>query len=342
MMRLPSLQWAAPRTLTELTTRLAADPASTKLLAGGTDLIPNLKRRHQHARQLLWIGKIPELQGIQPAASGEVSLGASTTLTAITRNDHLRRHYPGLVRAVASISSPVLRNMGTIGGNLCLDTRCTYYNQSEEWRRSIDYCLKEAGDTCWVAPGSPRCWAISASDSAPLLAAIGAKVSLHSVAGEREIDVERLFVDDGIQYLAKRPDEVLTRIRLPAVSRSRSTYWKLRRRHSIDFPVLGVGAMVASDGGGRITAARVFLGAVASAPLSVDTSALLGQLPTEELVHTVAERARDLATPLDNTDFTLQWRRRMVHSYVDGALRELCGLPAKVVAPREGRFAIEV
>ena len=176
---------------------------------------------------------------------------------------------PASRRAVQSISSPPLRNMGTIGGNLCVDTRCTYYNQTEEWRRSIDYCMKAEGEICWVATSSPRCWAHTATDSAPMACALGAKVRLVSKDGERVIPIDDLYRDDGIQYLAKRPDEILTGLYLPAdatADRCRSAFWKLRRRGSIDFAVLSAAAAVWTAPDGTVEKARIYLGAVASRP----------------------------------------------------------------------------
>jgi 4-hydroxybenzoyl-CoA reductase subunit beta len=244
------------------------------------------------------------------------------------------------VRAVASLSSPVLRNMGTIGGNLCLDTRCTYYNQNEEWRRSIDYCLKEQGGTCWVATKSARCWAISASDSAPLLCAIGARVRMVSKRGEREIALSDLYQDDGIDYLRMQRDELLTEVILPKVddtknSGTKSTYWKLCRRGSIDYPVLGVGAALTMDGN-VVRDVQIYLGAVVSAPtLAADACDFLrGEKLSEEAIAEAATKARQVASPLSNTDYEIPWRKEMVGRYVEGALRELAGMPALIHPPR--------
>jgi 4-hydroxybenzoyl-CoA reductase subunit beta len=338
MLRLPSFKFTMPRTITEAATILAADPQHTRLVAGGTDLYPNLKRRHQSAETVVSLRRLASLRGIRRLADGGFSIGAMTTLTEITQSAELQSAYPGFVRAVATISAPVLRNMGTIGGNLCLDTRCTYYNQSEEWRRSIDYCLKEVGSTCWVAPGSPRCWAISASDSAPVLCAIGAKVRLVSTAGERMIDLVDLFRDDGINYLTKRRDEILTDVVLPAPEGQKTNYWKLRRRGSIDFPVLGVGVSLSTDAAGAVTRAKIFLGAVASSPIeaTVSESLLVGQILTESPIAAAAAQALKVATPMDNTDFLVNWRKTMVERYVDGALRETIGVQPKGMAPQAG------
>ena len=239
--------------------------------------------------------------------------------------------YPALARAVASISSPPLRNMGTLGGNLCVDTRCTYYNQSESWRRSVNYCLKKDGTVCWVATRSPRCWAHSASDAAPVLCALGARVQLISAEGERTIAVEDLFRDDGIDYLSKQPDEIIGDVLVPAEadsSRCRSAFWKLRRRGAIDFAVLSVAVALWTDSGGNVERARIFLGAVSSQPVRASDAerSLEGELLTEGGIAAAARLARRVATPLDNTDFQAPWRGKMAELYAAAALREAAGL----------------
>jgi 4-hydroxybenzoyl-CoA reductase subunit beta len=233
----------------------------------------------------------------------------------------------------------VLRNMGTIGGNLCLDTRCNYLNQTEEWRRSIDYCMKAAGTVCWVAPGSPRCWAVSASDAAPMLAALDAEVRLMSAAGERTLPLLALYRDDGIDYLAKRADEILTAVEVPAASAApacRAAFWKLRRRGSIDFAALSVAVALWVDAGGAVERARIVLGSVGSYPiLAADAAASLhGAVPSPEAIAAAARAARAAATPLDNTDFHTAWRGAMVERYVEAALREAAGLPVDRQPPR--------
>ncbi len=341
MMRLPPFSWRAPRALDEALAILDAEGDGARLLAGGTDLLANLKRRHQKAETLVSLSRVAGLRGVQGDPQDGVEIGAMTSLQSICRDRMLREHYPGFVQAVASISAPSLRTMGTIGGNLCLDTRCTYYNQNEEWRQAIDYCMKAEGSICWVAPSSPRCWAISAADSVPVLIAIGAKVRIDSAAGTREVPVESLYRNDGIRYLTLERGEVLTALLLPPADGTRATYWKLRRRGSIDFPVLGVGAALRLEGG-RVAAVRIVLGAVASAPLSaVDASSALAGAPlTEDAIAAAGKAARSLATPLDNTDFAMQWRARMVEVYVEGALRELGGLPARTTRPPHGTWAL--
>ncbi|MEE9393088.1 MAG: FAD binding domain-containing protein [Planctomycetota bacterium] len=341
MMRLPSFRFAQVETIEEAAALLAKDPDNTRLVAGGTDLWPNMKRRHQQAETVVSLAKIPGLTGISGDGKAATTIGAMTTLTDIASSEFMQANYPGVVRAVASISAPVLRNMGTIGGNLCLDTRCTYYNQNEEWRRSIDYCMKEKGSTCWVAPSSSRCWAISASDAAPVLCAINAEVELVSKNGKRTIPLADLYQDDGINYLLKSRDEILTRLILPTPGTWKATYWKLRRRGSIDFPVLGVGAAMNFAPDGSVQDARIFLGAVRSAPTRCEASeqAIIGAQLNESNIAEAATCARKASSPLDNTDFVVNWRKKMVERYVEGALRELGNLPETVKSPPHGNWA---
>lgn len=343
MLRLPSFQFLRASSLKDAAAILAGEGAAegenVRLVAGGTDLWPNMKRRHQKATTVVSLMGIPGLSGIN--ANGEVHIGATTLLDDVVRHAAVRERYPAFAAAVQSISSPPLRNMGTIGGNLCVDTRCTYYNQTEDWRRAIDYCMKEEGTICWVATSSPRCWAHSASDSAPMACALDAEVKLVSTQGERLIPLENLYKDDGIDYLAKRPDEILTALHLPAEStarRCRAAFWKLRRRGSIDFAVLSVAAAVWTDAAGIVERARIYLGAVASHPLPAQEAAdfLTGKKLDEETIAEAAKLARKVATPMDNTDFQTQWRGVMVQRYAEAALREVAGLDPGRLAPKHG------
>ena len=339
MLRLPAFQFHAPETAAEATRILAEDPANTRVVAGGTDLWPNMKRRHQGAKTIVSLRSIPEMSGICVDDEGGVIIGATTTLDQITRNETVQEKYPTLVKAIASISSPVLRNTGTIGGNLCLDTRCTYYNQNEEWRRSISYCMKAEGEVCWVAPSSPRCWAVSSGDSVPMLCALGAEITLHSTEGERIVPLAELFNDDGMHYLTKRPDEILTRVRIPAPSGERTGWWKLRRRGSIDYGVLSV-AVAGWCSGETTDRIEIWLGSVGSTPVRCSESIdhLIGKPLTAETIAEAAALARkgDGANPLGNTDFAPQWRGKMIEKYVDAVLREVAGLPVERLVPHHG------
>jgi 4-hydroxybenzoyl-CoA reductase subunit beta len=328
MMRLPPFTYLAPVSAADAAKLMADHGGDAMLVAGGTDLYPNMKRRQFEPRVLVGLRGIKELVGVRGTAGAGLVIGAGTTLSATARHPEIARHYPALATAAGLVSTPQLRNVGTLGGNVCVDTRCNYYNQSYQWRKAVNFCMKKDGEICLVAPGSPRCWAVSSSDTAPVLWSLGATVRLLGPAGERVIPIAELYRDDGIEYLAKRPDEVLTEIVLPPASGLRSAYLKLRRRGSFDFPVLGVAVALAMDGE-RVVRARIVLGAVASLPReAVEAGRLLaGQRLTAELIEETAARAAGPSRPLDNTDLTHPYRKKMTRVFVRRALRALAGLP---------------
>ena len=309
MIRLPPFTYLQPRTVGAAVKCLGDNGADAMLVAGGTDLYPNMKRRQFEPKVLVGVGGVAELRGVRGSARDGFTVGAGTTLSTVARHPEIVRHYPGLATAAGLVSSPQLRNMGTIGGNLCVDTRCNYYNQSFAWRKAIGFCMKKDGDICLVAPGSPRCWAVSSSDTAPVAWSLAANVRLVGPAGERVIPAEALYRDDGIEYLAKQPNEILTELILPPAEGRRSAYMKLRRRGSFDFPVLGVAVTVRLDGD-TVREARIVLGAVASTPRQATkaSAALVGQKLTREVIDATAELAAAPSKPLDNTDFTHPYR----------------------------------
>jgi 4-hydroxybenzoyl-CoA reductase subunit beta len=334
MMRLPNFQYRAPRTIEDAARWLSDAPLDTMLVAGGTDLLPNMKRRQQTPRTIVGLRHIDILRQIQHEPG--IVIGAGVTLSSIVADSQLRRVCPGLWQAASQIATPHLRNMGTVGGNLCLDTRCTYYDQGEEWRRSIGFCMKKDGQTCWVATSSPRCLAVSSTDLAPMLQALGARIRLISATGERVIDVADLYQNDGMHYMTRRPDEILTEVTIPTQAGWRSAYWKLRRRGSFDFPVASAAAAARFDPDGRVAEARVVLGAVASRPLTSGPASelLMGNRLTDENIAGAADAAFTIAKPMDNTDFELVWRKKMVRSLVMAALRELRGDDMKATRSR--------
>src|SRR6266478_4043663 len=265
MMRLPPFTYLAPVSVVDAVKLIADHGPEAMLVAGGTDLYPNMKRRQLEPTVLVGLRGIRDMIGVRGSAKAAMTIGAGTILSPVSKHAEIVRSYPALATAAGLVSSPQLRNMATIGGNVCVDTRCNYYNQSYQWRKAIGFCMKKDGDICLVAPGSSRCWAVSSSDTAPVLWALGARVRLIGAGGERTVPMPALYRDDGIEYLAKRPDEVVTDILLPAADGWRSAYLKLRRRGSFDFPVLGV-AVAARMDGDLVREARIVLGAVASLP----------------------------------------------------------------------------
>lgn len=326
MLRLPKFRYHRPATAAEAA-RIAADVGPAAMfVAGGTDLWPNMKRRHQTPSDVIALAGIAELRGMRGSAREGITLGAMTTLRAVEQEPALRADYAAVAEAARLVSTPLLRNMGTLGGNLMLDTRCTYYDQTFEWRESISFCMKKDGAICWVAPGSPRCWAVQSSDTAPLLSALGAEATLVSARGERRVPVDALYRDDGIDYLTKRPDELLTEVHLPAIDGWRASYRKLRRRGTFDFPVLGVGACVWLDGD-VIREARIRIGGAGSRPLpATEAEALLrGQRASAELIEAAAQAAFKTARPMDNTDHEVAWRKKVTPVFVARALRDCLG-----------------
>jgi 4-hydroxybenzoyl-CoA reductase subunit beta len=341
MMRLPVFRYLAPRTLREAARMLAAEAGGgAALLAGGTDLLPNMKRRQQVPGAVIGLRNVRELKGVRNGRG--MRLGAGLTLAEIVGSARVKDGYGALWQAAAQIATPQLRNMGTLGGNLCLDTRCNYYDQNYEWRKAIGFCMKKDGEICWVATSSPRCLAVSSTDTAPALIALGARVRLVSAEGERALPLRDLYRDDGIAYLARRPEEILVEVLLDGPgnrdaggasrssrgrSRWRSTYWKLRRRGSFDFPVLSVAAAVRSTVAGTVEEARIVLGGIASRPLGCDGAGegLVGAPLTDAAIEQAADRVWKVVRPMDNTDFVYHWRKRVTAAFVMYALRELRG-----------------
>ncbi len=305
---------------------LADNGGRAKLLAGGTDLLPKMKRRQMAPEVLVGIGHLDALRQLEVSPSGAPTLGAGTTLSQALRHPALREQQPGYLEAVRVVSTPALRNAGTVGGNLCVDTRCNYYDMTEEWRSAIGFCRKAGGDVCRVATSSPRCWAVSSSDTAPMAIALGATALLAGPDGMREVPVASLYADDGAAYLALAATEVLTALRLPASEGWRSAYQKLRRRASMDFPVASAAVALHLDGP-VVDGCRIVLGAVASHPLEVPSAADLlvgGELDDDAIDRAATEAAR-LAKPLDNTDLSFPWRKRMVKVIVERAVRQAAG-----------------
>ncbi len=325
MLRLPPFRYLAPRSLEEAAQMLAQEGEQAMLVAGGTDLFPNMKRRQFTPQVLIGLRNIAALKSISGSPEQGFRIGAGVTLTRLAEHPALLVYYPALATAAGSVSTPQLRNVGTIGGNLLLDTRCNYYNQTEFWRQSIGYCMKKDGDICLVAPGSPRCWAISSADTAPVLVSLDAQVRLVSVHGERVLPVRELFRDDGIDPYTRATDEILSEIILPSADGWRSVYLKLRRRGSFDFPILGVAVALRTADDGTVADARITLGAVASHPVEASEAAalLIGQRLTPEIVAEVATVAARRAKPLDNADLTINYRKQVTTVYIRRALSQL-------------------
>jgi 4-hydroxybenzoyl-CoA reductase subunit beta len=338
VLRLPRLDYLRPRSIDEAT-ELAAKNPGAMFIAGGTDLVPNLKRRQFDVTTLISLNALPSTRRIEGDAKRGVTIGAGATLDELAHHDLLAGPFRALAQACGSVSTPQVRYMGTLGGNLLVDPRCNYYNQTYAWRKAVGFCMKKDGDICLVARSSPRCWAVSSSDSAPAALALNAEVTLEGVQGTRRMPAASLYRDDGIAYTTKRADEVITAVHLPAtLGRTTSAYWKLRRRPAFDFPILGVAVAIAWEGS-AVREARGALGAVGSHPVDITAylEPLRGKRPAEDLIAEVAQAADKPSRPLDNTDLSHYWRKRMSKVYIERALRDACGLD-----PLAGRLTAQV
>jgi 4-hydroxybenzoyl-CoA reductase subunit beta len=328
MLRLPDFTYIRPTTLAEASRVLRDLGPEAMPVAGGTDVYPKMKRGQFTPRYLVSLGKVEEHRGIRREEGRGLWVGAGETLSAVANHERVRAAFPALSTAAGLVSTLQLRNAGTIGGNLFVDTRCNYYDQSFFWRQAVGFCLKKDGDICLVAPGSRVCLAICSSDTAPVLSSLGAEAVLVGAGGSREVPLDSLYRDDGIDYLAKQPDELLQGVWIPEEAFGwRNVYLKLRRRGSFDFPVLGVAAALRIDASGTCEGAKIVLTAVASAPKVVaDAPGVLCGRPVDEgAIDEAAELAMRVSHPLDNADMDYWYRKRMTRVYVTRALRQLAG-----------------
>jgi 4-hydroxybenzoyl-CoA reductase subunit beta len=298
-----------------------------QILAGGTDLLPSMKQKLFTPDYVMDIRGIEEMQGIQVRAGIGVEIGALTPLSTIEDSEFVRRNYRVLHEAVATVASPILRNMGTIGGNICLDTRCVWYNQSLQWRKSCGFCIKKDGDLCHVAPGGTKCWAAFSGDTAPALLCLNAELEIVGPVGVRRMAIKDFYTNVGDARMRLERHEMVTRVFLPQASSGwKGSYMKLRLRGSIDYPLVGVAVALKQNGAG-IEAARMAITAVNPAPLLVPGAdhALLGKKVDEHTATVVAELAGKTAKPLTTSALTPEYRREIVKVYAKRALMKAAG-----------------
>jgi len=323
VLTLPAFTWNRPATLDALLAQLAELKADGLVVAGGTDAVPNLKHGLHEPRAIVSITGIDELRYVRHEADG-LHLGPLVTLAALAEEPRVRAEFPSLAKAASLVASPQIRAMGTLGGNLCLDTRCTYYNQSYFWRESLGFCLKKSGTVCHVVPAGKRCVAAHSSDVAPVLIALGAEVEIASAAGRRTLPVDSFFVGDGVHNNVLVPGELVTRVFVPAASRgARAGYQKLRPRASIDFPMLSV-AFAARMEGGAVADARLVVSAIAAKPRSITGAAELarGRALDDALAAELGALAHKQCQPLINVAYDHDYRRAMVPVFVRRAVQE--------------------
>jgi 4-hydroxybenzoyl-CoA reductase subunit beta len=326
MLRLPRFRYHAPRELSELTAllaELARRGESVKLIAGGTDLLPNMKHEivtPVHVVSLQRVG----LRGVRADERG-LRIGAMTTLQEVADDPAVRAHLPALVEACTQIAGPQLRRMGTLGGNVLLDTRCRFVNQSYFWREALGFCLKKDGTVCHVVAKGRQCVAAACNDSVLPLLAYDARLRIVSASGEREIGIDDLFVSDGVKNNRLEADELLAEIRVPSPSpRLRCAFTKLRLRKSIDFPLLNLAVLVEADAAGGLERLDVLLGALGPKPKRIALGASIhGRRLDDALIAEVCKRVHASARPLTNVATDPEWRRAVLPVLVRRTLRRL-------------------
>lgn len=326
-MSLPDFKLLRPRGLEEAIRYLGEHAGNIRVLAGGTDLIPSMRQKLFEPEYVLHLRGIAALRGIRPQSDGGVEIGALTALRAIERSEFLQLHYPVLTEAAATVASPVLRNMGTIGGNICLDTRCLWYNQSLMWRKGCGFCIKKDGDLCHVAPGGSKCWAVFSGDTPPALLCLNAEIEIASALGTRRVPLRDFYTGLGDDYRRLRPNELVTRIFLPASAADyRGVYRKVRVRGSIDYPLAGV-AVVIRRSNGHVADARIGITAVNPAPLLVKGAGelLIGREVDQGLAEAVGDLAAKTAKPLTTSALTPEYRREMIRVFTKRAVLAAAG-----------------
>lgn len=322
-MSLPSFDLIIPKTLVEAAAFLGVHKNATRIIAGGTDLIPSLKQKLFEPAYLLDIKGLPELGGVRELPDGSLRIGALTTISDLAANRLLHTEYPVLSAAASTVAGPNLRNVGTVGGNLCLDTRCYWYNQSYFWRQSCNFCIKKDGTLCHVAPGSKQCWAVYSGDMAPALMTLGALVKLVSVAGSRSVPLTEFFVNDGLVRNVMRPEEILSEVLVPSTYRGcAGAYDKFRVRGSVDYPLAGV-AVVARRSNNRIQDLRVALTAVNPRPVLLSDPLGGAAALDPAVVDGIRKLVLRTAKPLKTSASTMDYRRHMLGIMLERSLERV-------------------
>jgi 4-hydroxybenzoyl-CoA reductase subunit beta len=319
MLRLPRFAVEVPDSIAAATAALATPGA--RVIAGGTDILPNLKHRLDAPPLLVSLARLDELRGIR-LESATLVLGAGVTLAEIAESPLVGEHAPSLARAAGLIASPLIRNMGTLGGNINLDTRCRYVNQTDFWRSAIGGCLKSEGEVCHVVPKGKSCVAAMSADCVPVLCTLDADLIQVSAAGERRVAIADHYKSDGVDHITAPAGELTSAVRVPlAPGRRQAAYAKWAVRESIDFPLVSVAMRFDLDRGGVIEAASVVLGVMAARPKPVKVESLVGRrLEDASTLESLVEQLRKQARPLGNVPYDADYRRRVIPVFARRAL----------------------
>jgi 4-hydroxybenzoyl-CoA reductase subunit beta len=324
MQRMPEFELKRATSLAEAVAWLAADPRA-RLIAGGTDLMPNLRRGIERAPILVDLGAVRGMADIALDDTG-LTLGARVTLARLAADASIAQRYPALAEAARAIAGPGHRSVATLGGNLCLDTRCVFYNQSEWWRAANRYCLKRGGDICHVAPQGQHCHAAFSGDLAPALLVLGAEVDLVCTRGTRRVPLAEIYCDDGAAHLTLARDEVLACVRVPPPRPAlRCGYRKARTRAAMDFPLAGVACALTLQGG-VLAELRVAITGTNSNPfLLAGCDEFAGRRVDAELLAQLGKRVQKQVSPMRSTVTPSNYRRLVAAALAQRLVLELCG-----------------
>lgn len=328
MLRLHPFEYHRPSTVGEALDLLAEHEDDAMPIAGGTDLVPNMKHKLFTPGHLVALKGIGEMRGIEETEADGLRIGACETLDAVASSPIVGRRYPALARACSEISGPQLRRAGTLGGNLCLDTRCTYYNQSYFWRKSLGFCLKKGGDECHVIRGGTRCVAAHSADTPPVLMVLDGVAEIAGPGGRREVPVDDFFTSDGVWNRQMEPGELVVSVRLPPRPEgTRTSFRKLRQRNAIDFPLLNLAAAAHVAGDGTVRELRMVVSALGSYPRQIGglEETAVGERLTAEVIEAAAAQAERQCHPLENITVDPEWRGAMVPVLAGRALRDIAG-----------------
>lgn len=327
MLPLPPFQYHRPSRLDEALALLSAHGEEAKLIAGGTDLLPNMKHGLLAPKHLIALDGVAGLDAVQVLEDGTLRIGALIRLSALAAHPQVQAQSPALAEAASNVASPQIRNMGTLGGNICLDTRCVYYNQTQFWRSSLGFCLKKDGDACHVVKGGKQCVAACVGDTIPALIVLGARAHIAGPGGERVELIEALYTTPGNDHLKLQSNELITHVELPRPADSlRSGFFKLRLRKSIDFSSFSIAATLQLDGSvvQDLTLAAVALNSKPRV-LRAEKLGIVGEQMTPELIAKLGEQFQRRAAPLSNINVDSQWRKAVIPVLVRRLLARLAG-----------------
>jgi 4-hydroxybenzoyl-CoA reductase subunit beta len=332
-MKLPEFELIQPRSLQEACSILGEQGGKATLLAGGTALVVGLRYRLRKPAVVIDLKGLTALETVGRNEGGGLAIGSMVTLETLEKSPLVSNECSLLGEAARLVAVPSVRHKATIGGNLCLDTRCIYYNQSEFWRSGLKVCFKLGGDICNAVEKGQRCQAVYQGDLGPVLIALRAEVKIASTNGEKIVPLAEFFTGRGEKPNVLKADEILVEVRIPPSGEGAAgAYEKLRVREGMDFPMAGVAVMVKRNRSGAIEQARILLGAVGSSPMEVPKAAglLEGHKPTDDLLQSVSREVVDQARPVGNLAMDAGYRRKMVGVLVRRALRRALAMAREV------------